>query len=518
MKKMILWGLILLMISGFLTGCAHQPIINNDETAMGEVDEENMPVLTQDSGPAQGGRLNLFMTTPDTLNPLYSSNKHVRYLSQFIFDSLFLAKGEEDYVNLLAESLEFSDDGLILDIKLHDGVLFHNGTILSASDVAFTIDAIRQVAERSQYEWNIENIDSTKIIDRLNIRLILKKADNNFPAKLTFPILPEQVFKEWPIKGYDTTQKLIGSGAFRFDRFDGDIISLSRNDVWWYATAEGDLDHPVWLNGINFIVFDNENKMMQAFQKQQIDVAFVSQGNLDNYSNRTDILINQYEGDRFEYILLSPIGVENNKLANPELRTALFKYLGWYMALDPIAIGQPAAAEMDEYGSEGNRVNKEDTLKALIGLGMVYDENKNILSYYKNGSKIPFSLSLKYNSLDIDRLTSGEWVLKALGEIGIQVRLENSTEQEEKNLVDRGKFDLMILGSRIPLFSGMHETITILKGNLGLQEDAAVIFPLYRKTEAILYNTQIRGPRLPSWKNVYSGWMDWYLVKSSIRP
>ena len=234
MKKTAIVALIFVFLLG-LAGCGQQ-VINQEDYSYYAVREE-MPVLTQDSGPAQGGRLRLFMTTPDSLNPIYTFNPYISDLSLFVFDSLFVADGEKSCVNSLAESWQLSEDGMTLDIRLRDGVKYHDGSEFSAKDVAFTIEAIRNAGSRSPYTDYIRNIDSVMVPDRLNIRIILKKPDPDYLLKLTFPILPGHVFEDWPIDGYDPDKKLIGTGAYKYDSFNEGVISLYRNDDWWYASV-----------------------------------------------------------------------------------------------------------------------------------------------------------------------------------------------------------------------------------------------------------------------------------------
>ena len=74
MKKTAIVALIFVFLLG-LAGCGQQ-VINQEDYSYYAVREE-MPVLTQDSGPAQGGRLRLFMTTPDSLNPIYTFNPYI---------------------------------------------------------------------------------------------------------------------------------------------------------------------------------------------------------------------------------------------------------------------------------------------------------------------------------------------------------------------------------------------------------------------------------------------------------
>lgn len=510
MKKTAIIACMLIFLT-ILAGCGQQVV--NQEGNGYYAGREEMPVLSQDTGPAKGGCLRLFMTTPDSLNPLYTLNTYTRNLSMFVFDSLFEPDGEGSCVNMLAESWKLGDDGKTLDIKLRDGVKFHDGTELSAKDVAFTIEAIRDAGARSPYSDNIENIDSVMVTDRLQVRLIFKKSDPDWVLKLIFPILPEHVFKNWPIDGYDPGQKLIGTGAYKFESIQDDVISLTCNDDWWYVSASDGLNHPVWIDRIQFIIHDSEYDMMSSFQKNIIDIATVSGSYMDDYSNRSDILYSSYVGNRFEYILLSTVGADSRRMEDPAFRAVLLKYLAGYMDSNPLNLGVPAVEEAS-WGATGSRADREDALAALEQLGMVYDEKKNVLYTYRNGVKVPLTLSVAYNSLDQDRLTTAEWLQSALKEIGISAVLEKSSEEDEMKAVSSGKFDIMILGSRIPLYSKLDETLRLLCKTLGVDGQEAVIMPLYRESEAVLYSMDIRGTKKPFWKNVLNGWKEWYLVRS----
>jgi|GEM_PF-323334 len=508
MKKKVSIALVMVILISCLSGCGREGVSNEDYSYY--TGSEEMPVSSQDSGPAQGGRLRLFMTTPDSINPLYTFNEYVMQMSRFVFDPLFEPAGEDNCINMLAESWQLSQDGMTLDIKLRDGVKFHDGTDFSAQDVAFTIDAIKNAMYRSPYAKCVSNIDSVMVSDRLNIRIIFKKYDPDFLMKLTFPVLPAHVFENWPIDGYDYSQKLIGTGAYKFDSFTKDRISLSRNDDWWYASSSEGPGHPVWINGIDFVIHENDYEMMSSFQKNVIDIALVTGTNMDYYSGRSDIFYSQYEGNRFEFVLLSTSGSDGKKMQDEKFRTVLLRYLAGCMNTNPPDTGIPAVKEV-HWGWEA--IGREDAIQALEQLGMVYDEAKNVLYTYRSGSKTKLTLGIKYNSLDLYRQTIAEWIRDALQEIGINAVPENSSEDDEMKAVDNGRFDIMILGSRIPVYSNLEETLDMICENLGFEGQDAVIMPLYREAEGVLYNARIRGSKEPFWKNVYNGWTEWYIVE-----
>jgi peptide/nickel transport system substrate-binding protein len=513
MRKSIARFLIVIFIVCLISGCSQQGTAT-EQPVIGIIASEDMPVLTQDSGPAQGGRLSLFITQPVTLNPLYTDDPYLRLMSQFIFDALYMTEEGKEPRAFLAQEMKTYDNPLIVDIMLQEATL-HNGETLSASDVAFTIEAIKKAKSKSPYYANVVNIESVKAIDKRSFRLVLIKADDKLAEKLTFPILPESVFKDWPSEGIDPDVRLIGSGAYRMDSFDGSILSVSRFDGWWY---ESHLGHPVWMDGIDFKIYENEDDMIQAFNKNEVDVAVVHEGDLEAYSKRTDIQVNRFMGDRLEYILLSNLGAENNRMADQEFREILLKYLKWYITLNPIEGSNAGSSQLIAHGGAEIMTTQEEVLEKLTALGMLYDEKNKNFYYYKNGSKLPFTLRVRYNSLDIDRLKTGEWLQKAMMNIGIQVVLDKSSQKDEKTLINSKKFDIMLLGCRIPLTLDLQETLDLVVQSFGYPDNQAVILPIYRKNHAVLYNSKIKGPRLADWKNIYNGWTDWYLVQSGKNP
>ena len=110
-------------------------------------------------------------------------------------------------MNSLAESWQLSEDGMTLDIRLRDGVKYHDGSEFSARMLPLPLKPYGMPG-REPYTDYIRNIDSVMVPDRLNIRIILKKPDPHYLLKLTFPILPGHVFEDWHSDGYDPDKSL----------------------------------------------------------------------------------------------------------------------------------------------------------------------------------------------------------------------------------------------------------------------------------------------------------------------
>lgn len=509
MRKVHSLFIIVIMLTVFIAGCGQQLTKVQPEPITG-IDEGAVKVIYEDEGPSQGGILNLFMVSPKTLNPLTTQDPYVRQLSSFVFDSLFYEDEEGVTKASLVDSYSFSQDGLALDVILRDNILFHDGKALSSDDVAFSMETIKKASTKSLYYNHVSNIYSITPLTRRSFRLILDKADTEFAEKLTFPVIPKHIFQEWPIEGHKESMQLIGTGPFKYNSYNEESITLVRNDAWWYLESDDGLSHPVWLDGITFKLYSDRSQMMQAFQRQQIDIAWLEEGDLESYSKRADIFFNKYVSNILELLVLSPEGETGSPISQENFRTAIIEYLSRYERQNPINKGE-SAIDFEESDSESN-VNQNTTINALIDSGFFYDYDKGYLYSYKNNIKTPVQLSLIYNGLNTDRDYTSEWIANALTGIGIRVDVKTADVGKQKELIKSGKFDMMLLGCRIPLYSNKNETVQFAKKSLNISHANEVIFPLYRKFGAVIYHNYIRGERNPVWKNIYNGWQQWYLV------
>ncbi|CAN0450709.1 unnamed protein product, partial [Phaeothamnion confervicola] len=85
--------------------------------------------------------------------PDFDMHQTATYLSQFVGApcySTLMRADPKDYNRLLpdlAEKAEVSADGRMVTFSLRDGVQFHNGMSLTAEDVVFSLERIRNPAK-----------------------------------------------------------------------------------------------------------------------------------------------------------------------------------------------------------------------------------------------------------------------------------------------------------------------------------------------------------------------------------
>ncbi len=78
---------------------------------------------------------------PDTLDPALAYDTASGEVLQNVYETLVFYDGDKaaEYVPMLAESYEVSDDGLVYTFKIREGVKFHEGGDLTPSDVAYSL-------------------------------------------------------------------------------------------------------------------------------------------------------------------------------------------------------------------------------------------------------------------------------------------------------------------------------------------------------------------------------------------
>ena len=181
-------------------------------------------------------------TEPSSLDPhfhVFSPNINV---AMYTFDKLI---NFDDKMNLepgLALSWTAIDD-TNWEIKLREGVTFHDGSPLTSKDVAFTIARAPTVPDSpSSYARFLKPITNVKVVDDLTLRLSTDAPFPLLPRYLaTFVIVSEKTGEGATSDDYNSGKTMIGTGPFKFVKWvKGDEIVFERNDEYWGEKPEWD--------------------------------------------------------------------------------------------------------------------------------------------------------------------------------------------------------------------------------------------------------------------------------------
>ncbi len=176
--------------------------------------------------PAAGGEyVEAVAGSPNYINPLYDSAAGVdQDLSKLIYSSLMRFSAQGELVPDLAESYTIDDKGTTYTFTLKSKIGWHDGAPLTAADVVFTIQSIKDPAFKSPLGGSFRGVN-VKLIDDRTLSLTLTEPFAPFLSLLTFGILPEHLWQEID-PGHallaELNLKPVGSGPYQFVSYSKD--------------------------------------------------------------------------------------------------------------------------------------------------------------------------------------------------------------------------------------------------------------------------------------------------------
>lgn len=189
---------------------------------------------------AHAQEFKLAMSSPPTaMDPhFYNLFSNVN-VSDHMFESLVTMDADSRMVPALAESWRLVND-LTWEFKLRKGVKFHDGSEMTAEDVAWSLDRPATIqGSPGKFDVYTKAIVEKTIIDPYTIRLTTKAP---YPLLLsdmtTIYIVSKKATEGVSSDDFNSGKGMVGTGPFKFVRFQrDDRIEMDRNDGYWGKKA-----------------------------------------------------------------------------------------------------------------------------------------------------------------------------------------------------------------------------------------------------------------------------------------
>ena len=235
---------------------------------------------------------------PHSLALLYQS----RVVSQ-IYESLVNRDRDFRLEPSLASSWRMVD-ARTWRFNLRPGVKFHDGTPLTADDVAFSIE--RALAKTSQRAFQLRGVTGARRVDELTVDVLLQASDAVLPEKLIFIGIMSRAWAEkhgvQQPQDFNARQETFavrnanGTGPFVLGRYEPDARAvLAANPNWWgRGTRFGGGN----LTEVTFTVIQSDATRMAALATGEADfvidppfqdVARLQQDKRLKFASTTDI-------------------------------------------------------------------------------------------------------------------------------------------------------------------------------------------------------------------------------------
>ncbi len=230
----------------------------------------------EDTGPVSGGTLRVGVEAEaDGLNPTANNFPVSAYLMAYtMIEPIAYFDADGNWFPWLAESFEPVAGTNSWQMKLREGIMFHDGTELDADDIianfnAQLADPIISLAVRPNFpaENQIEKIDD------YTVQYNLIRASAHFPVNVTSQlgmVVPSE-YSEAAVEDGALNQAPIGTGPFMLDsRVQDGVTAVVKNPDYWRGAEN------VYLDRVEFHVITDTAIAAERVASGDLDMLITS--------------------------------------------------------------------------------------------------------------------------------------------------------------------------------------------------------------------------------------------------
>jgi peptide/nickel transport system substrate-binding protein len=250
-------------------------------------------------------------TEPSSMDALGTNEQTARQIFANVYETLVTFDEGGNAQPGIAKEWTISDDQLEYTFVLNEGIKFHNGEDLKASDVVFTL---QRGMESSYVKLFYKAFEAVEEIDEYTVKITANKPTPAFLKILSLPQTSIGSEKAFSDGGENYGRTAVGSGPYEFVEWvGGDKIVLK--------AFEGYHGQAPAIKDCTFKFVTDKSTGMIALEKGEIDVYYgISFVDADNASNNPDLVYDQGQTMSWEQVV---INYEDKHFSNKLVRQAL---------------------------------------------------------------------------------------------------------------------------------------------------------------------------------------------------
>jgi peptide/nickel transport system substrate-binding protein len=227
---------------------------------------------------AQGGAFVYPLPTePATLNFVSGTDQYSVLVQRLVGDGLVDHDRELAVVPRLAESWEFSDDGLVLTFHLRSGVRFHDGAPFTSADVLYTYE--RLIDPESHAVGRLDSflpVVKVEAPDPATVRVTYREPYAPALRAWSVAVLPSHLYRGDELASSPYNRAPVGTGPFRFVSWEpGQRIVLEANPEYWGGRPQ--------LDTFVLQIVPSQETRLQALLAGEIDFAGLTPAQWEAY-------------------------------------------------------------------------------------------------------------------------------------------------------------------------------------------------------------------------------------------
>lgn len=378
----------------------------------------------------------------DSINPIISKNQNIQDISRLVYEPL-LNIGQDGKVQLCLAKEWTKQNETSYVIKLKENIKWQDGNILTAKDVQYTIDRIKDSSVNSIYAYQLKDVNSLEIIDENTIKINLSKEIPFFEYNLTFPIISYKYYENENFINTSRNDNPVGTGRFKVINDNGNVI-LKQNQNWWNQK-----NNSTKLTQIQIIKYANMGEVYNAFKIGNIDLLTTQTINLEDYIGTIGYNKKEYVGNNLDYLVLN---CENKILSNIEVRKAISYLINKENIVSGIYKGKYKVVnfplDFGTYVYENGRVGYEYNMdKARTTLEQnEWKYAKKVWQKTQDYRTQIIRLDLVVNSSNEKRVEVAENIKSTLKEFGMDINIKKVSDNQYQNYLQNKNYDMILTG------------------------------------------------------------------------
>ena len=428
------------------------------------------------SVPMAGGTLSEgIVGSPRFVNPILAYSQTDNDLVSIIYSGLMKKSVDGTLVPELADKYEISKDGLTYTFTLKDKIFFQDGKPITASDVIFTINKVKDPIIKSPKKTNWDGVSVEKIDDK-TIKFTLKQPYASFLENTTLGILPMHLWEtslNTPIEINELNTNPIGSGPYQIKKVSKESSGLI-NSYTLVTFPKFILGQP-YIKNIVFNFYPNEDSLISALESGSVNqISSITPENAETlkekgYQIRSSVLprvfglfFNQNQNQIFtdkKIIEAMNLGIDKDRIIKEVL-------LGYGVVIDdPIPPNMIAYQKLaiEKNTSRNDDIASAQNILAKDGWKIGTDgflEKTTIVKKKKTTTTLAFSISTG-NSPELAK--SAEFIKEDLTSLGIKVDVKTfEIGNLNQSVIRPRNYDVLLFGQIInnesDLFAFWHST------------------------------------------------------------
>ena len=393
-----------------------------------------------------GVHLGIISVATTQVNPLTPVEREFMSITGLIYEGLMYLDDNYQPQPCLAERYSSSTDGKTWFFYLREGVTFHDGTALSAYDVAATANEILRLAEDGlgRYQSLKYFINSIEASDSRTVVVRTNRANYGFLFAMTFPVLKA---------GEVQAPNPVGTGAYLMDMFEpGVYMLLSAYNGWWQTPPE---NRQVLVN-----FFSTNRELISAYEYSNVDAVLTRAITAAQYRSGVSSYNIDFRTTQLETLLMNN---RSSELMDVQVRQAIRYMINMDDIVNNVYYGMVTRTDTPLIpgtwtywnGDYHQEYNKQRAMELLDAAGWDQytesDAGNQVRTRINDGKRANLHLHFYvYEEQDNSvRVEVANRIADSLLEVGIECTVDTVTYKEAAEKLKAGSYDLCLAAFNI---------------------------------------------------------------------